>query len=43
MRALSIITGDYGSVFAEFGQPMSLHEFCMSRGVSRMPHTIYPK
>jgi glycerone phosphate O-acyltransferase len=43
MKALSIIAEDYGSIFAEIGKPMSLHDFCMSRGVSRIPHTIYPK
>ena len=43
MKALSIISEDYGSIFADIGQPISLHEFCMARGVSRMPHTAYPK
>ena len=43
MKALSVISEDYGSVFVEFGQPLSLHDFCVSRGVSRIPHTIFPK
>ena len=43
MKALSVISEDYGSVFVEFCRPISLHEFCSSRGVSRIPHTVSPK
>ena len=43
MKALSMISEDYGSIFVEFCQPISLHDFCTSRGVSRIPHTSYPK
>ena len=43
MKALAMISEDYGSIFVEFGRPISLHDFCGSRGVSRVPHTLYPK
>ena len=43
MKALSMIREDYGSIFVEFCQPVSLHDFCTSRGVSRVPHTVFPK
>jgi hypothetical protein len=43
MKALSMIHEDYGSIFVEFCQPVSLHDFCTSRGVSRVPHTVFPK
>lgn len=43
LKARSILTEDYGSIYATIGDPISLHDFCASRGVNRAPHTMFPK
>lgn len=43
MKARSLLTTHYGSIFVEIGSPISLHEVCQQWAISRVPHGIQPR
>ena len=42
-KARSILSERYGSIFLHLHTPLSLHAVCQSHGISRIPHSLYPK
>ena len=42
-KARSFLSSDYGSIFVNFSKPISLHQFCVSKGISRIPHGVQPR
>lgn len=43
MRALSLLKEDYGSIYVNIANPLSLHDFCQQQGISRIPHGLAPR
>ncbi|XP_019849514.1 PREDICTED: dihydroxyacetone phosphate acyltransferase-like [Amphimedon queenslandica] len=42
-KAKSLLFTSYGSIFVDFSKQISLHEFCIKNGISRIPHGIQPR
>jgi glycerone phosphate O-acyltransferase len=42
-KATSILSEDYGKIFITLGDPVSLHEYCTSQGISRVGQSLVPK
>ncbi|KAL5463463.1 hypothetical protein EMCRGX_G032358 [Ephydatia muelleri] len=43
LRARTLLSENYGSIIVNIGSPVSLHDLCQSKGISRIPHVLYPR
>ncbi len=43
VKARTILSEKYGSIFCHIGKPISVHEICQHCGISRIPHSMLPR
>ena len=43
MRGLSLLREDYGSIYINIADPISLHDYCQQHGISRIPRGLAPR